>query len=197
MGKKGTDKIRAIIKNNTKKVLPLIRDYLFNKKVLDVGCGTGLEAKFIRDKISYKPFLIDIQDVRDNLSKKFPFLKSSAKNLPFKNSSFDVILMQFVLHHLNASPHIILSELNRVTKKYLIVIEEIFTGGTNLNKVKRYDKKINRILHPKSKYFFKKFYTEKELDKLFKKSNFIVKQKFTLQNPKYLPVNIYILKKIS
>ena len=62
-----------------------------NKKILDVGCGTGIAANFFKCKIGIDPAekLIDIA------KKKFPgikFLVTKAENLPFRDNEFDAVI---------------------------------------------------------------------------------------------------------
>jgi SAM-dependent methyltransferase len=68
-------------------------------RVLDVGCGDGLIASFLRSK---RPD-IEIRgvDVLARSGTHIPVEIFDGTNLPFEDESFDVVLFSDVLHHTN------------------------------------------------------------------------------------------------
>ena len=191
--------IKHIIAEYQKKLLPVISGYLKNKKVLDVGCGNGLNSFFFNKKCHSKITLLDCEDIRDREVMSFPFIKSSVEKLPFKAASFDVVFLQYVLHHLPRKIKItkVLNELKRVGK-LVIIVEEIFTQKTNKQKAKKFDLKINKIIHPFSTMRIYKYYSDKELNNYFNKVNLnIVKKRIIDKGNKedgFLQRKVYILK---
>lgn len=90
-----------------------------NEKILDIGCGTGITAKVIIE--NFKVSVIGC-DVENYLVFDILFYKISKKGkLPFKNQSFELAMLNDVLHHVDKSyqTHII-KEALRVAKKVLI-----------------------------------------------------------------------------
>lgn len=90
-----------------------------NQKILDIGCGTGITTKAIIEN-----FKVSVTgcDVKNYLLSNIPFYKISKKGkLPFRNKSFDLAMLNDVLHHVDKSyqTHII-KEALRVAKKVLI-----------------------------------------------------------------------------
>ena len=78
---------------------------LTNKKILDVGAGRGRFSYFLKKKnldvISFdlcENMLKSIKEKEDNL--EFNLVKGDACNLPFKNDSFDMILIPQVIAHI-------------------------------------------------------------------------------------------------
>jgi len=101
-------------------------DNLIDKdiKVLDFGCGPGIMSQFFTNYTG-----IDIDKTRIDYAKKmygqktFILINENEKTLPFDDHSFEAILFNDCLHHIN-NYHIsnILSELHRVLKKDGIII---------------------------------------------------------------------------
>lgn len=95
--------------------------------ILDVGCGTGIITKLLMKYFSINIICCDIQNY---LIYDIPFIKIKAGKLPFKDRSFDTILLNDVLHHIDKSKQIeLLTEAIRVAKKLLIFeAEPTFMG---------------------------------------------------------------------
>ena len=189
------EKIWKIIEEDLNRVMPLITNFIKNKKILDVGCGSGLSAKFIAKKVPCQISLLDIEDLRNNKAKIFPFTLGSAENLPFKNNSFDIIYIQFVLHHLQINPVNVLKEAYRVARYNTIIIEEIITDEIEIKKAMEKDQEKNDLLNLHSSYPIQKFFWEEELQEMIMNSNWRIKKEYTLFNDGYPPVKIYILSK--
>lgn len=86
--------------------------------ILDVGCGTGIVTKILGDYFSTK---ITGCDVKNYLIYKIPFIKTRDNQLPVKDKSYDVALLNDVLHHIKKEDQVnVLKETTRVAKKVLI-----------------------------------------------------------------------------
>jgi demethylmenaquinone methyltransferase/2-methoxy-6-polyprenyl-1,4-benzoquinol methylase len=100
------------------------RLYIFkikrNEKVLDLGCGDGLNVNLLYKSGIKKIVGVDIApELIKNAKKLTPkakFYISSAEKLPFKNESFNVVLVDSVFHHLMKYEKA-LSEIKRVLKR--------------------------------------------------------------------------------
>ena len=96
-----------------------------NKKILDIGCGSGrftLAFAKLGAKLSVG---VDLGDdglkigksiAKKNKIKNIKFYKSNVLKLPFKKNSFDFVFCKGVLHH-TGNTYRGLSELKRVLKK--------------------------------------------------------------------------------
>ena len=93
--------------------------------VLDVGCGEGVTINKLKE--SYPTLNVEGLDYSSEAiqigKKVYPNLKliqGDIYKLPYKDNSFDAVLCNEVLEHLD-DPQKALGELKRVTKKHLIL----------------------------------------------------------------------------
>lgn len=68
-----------------------------NGKTLDIGCGTGIVAHYLKEELGLK---ITCCDIKNYLVYDIPFVKLKGNKLPFPDSSYDVVLFNDVLHHI-------------------------------------------------------------------------------------------------
>ncbi|RKZ27901.1 hypothetical protein DRQ26_02255 [bacterium] len=90
-----------------------------HRKILDVGCGSGLNLKFFSSK-ELELYGIDISFRALRLSREVvpdaAVTVADGQTLPFKDNAFDYITLLGVLEHF-PEPREGLSEINRVLKK--------------------------------------------------------------------------------
>lgn len=123
--------LREIIELNFAKQKQLIRQTIAknskNKKILDIGCGTGAFAHLF-DKDNY--FGVDILPEYIEHAKKSckgNFQIMDAADLKFPNEHFDRVLIMAVLHHLNdESADKVIEEAKRVLKSngQILIMED-------------------------------------------------------------------------
>lgn len=170
--------LRNIYCEASEEMVEAIREYLKKgEKILDLGCGSGILAKKLQEKLKVKVIGIDIVD---KAIEKINFKKYNGKRIPFKNNSFDLILISFVLHHTQDVPSL-LKEAKRVAKR-IIIFEDLPEGTFD---------KIRCFLHwffwnifVARKFNKFNFFKEQEWEKLFAKLELklIAKKEFL---PKY------------
>ena len=92
--------------------------------LLDYGCGNMVLTRHLTKNTNMNIVGIDMVD--NNLT-DLPLLNYEGGKLPFEDNSFDASLAVFVLHHcLDVAAS--LKELIRVTRKKIIIIEEVYTN---------------------------------------------------------------------
>ncbi|MDP4012273.1 MAG: class I SAM-dependent methyltransferase [Candidatus Nanoarchaeia archaeon] len=117
--------------------------------LLDIGAGTG---------ISTKPFLKKATcfslDPSEELLKQSPAIKvlGSAENLPFSDSTFDIIISVSAIHHFNLEKAIL--EIKRVSKSSTKYSFTILKKANNFENIKN-------LL--KSNFNLREFEDEKDL----------------------------------
>lgn len=112
---------RIFHKKRVKTVLEMV-DYS-DKKVLDLGCNSGIILIPLTEKnidiVGSDISIVSIKQTKKYLLEKelpFKLLLCDGKNLPFKNDSFDVLLLTDILEHV-AHPEIFVEEARKVLKK--------------------------------------------------------------------------------
>jgi len=95
-------------------------------KFLDFGSGSGIVSLEFKKKFNLD--LIGV-DIVDNRVVDMELKLIDGKTLPFKDSSFDAVLISYVLHHAD-EPVRLLKEAKRVVKSggRVIVFEDLYKG---------------------------------------------------------------------
>ena len=88
------------------------------ENIIDIGCGTGVVTKLLKDYFNSE---ITGCDVKNYLIYKIPFMQIVNYKIPVKSQSFDVALLNDVLHHVDKDDQEkVLLEAIRVGKKVFI-----------------------------------------------------------------------------
>lgn len=104
--------------SKTEKVAEIIRKIhkAEIKKLLVVGCGSGLEAAILAQRLGAEVFGIDIEDNFDRQALQFAKLQTGdAMNLSFADETFDFVFSYHALEHIE-NPNKALREIHRVLK---------------------------------------------------------------------------------
>src|SRR3989344_3585464 len=150
------------------------KDYVI-KTILDAGCGEGFTLnKLYQEEMGEELEGIDGSEEAISIGKKIhPHLslkRASIYKLPYKDSSFDLVLSTEVLEHLE-EPEKALKEIIRVTRKYILlsVPNEPFFMLSNFlrgKNITRWGNDIDHINHWSARSFEK--FVEHEKVKIIK-----------------------------
>ena len=110
--------------------------------VLDCGCGSMLIAEMLRSRSGIHAFGTDV--IHLNQRNDY-FCMCSGERLAFTNNSFDNVCLIFALHHMS-DPIAAVRECLRVTKKRLIVLEDVYQNSFELSLLKLLDYHGNRVI---------------------------------------------------
>jgi SAM-dependent methyltransferase len=94
--------------------------------LLDLGAGTGFMARYLRDRAGVQPTLSDLVPY-GNRDRSMPFIRQTEPlHVPVPDGSHDVVLMMFVLHHMERyqDQERLLLEARRVARRRIVVTED-------------------------------------------------------------------------
>lgn len=121
-------------------------------KVLDVGCGTGHYLRSLRlqidENIDYTG--VDATEYYVRLARKAfgdasRFLCGDIYNLQVKDNSFDIVICNNLILHLPPPPIKPISELIRVSSKYIVIRTVFGERNYTIKEVRSYDDKIQGL----------------------------------------------------
>ena len=90
---------------------------------LDVGCGPGFTMELLRALMRVEGVDNDLEMVRAASSKGLKVAQADGEDLPFQDSSFDIVYCSFLLLWVN-DPEKVLGEMKRVSKDWVIAFAE-------------------------------------------------------------------------
>lgn len=115
---------KALIRNFQNYLIEVISRHKLDS-ILDVGCGAGHVIKLIKGNdrnVKVVGMDIDINALNEAKANNVgvEFIIGDIHNLPFDDSSFDLVICSEVLEHLN-DPTSAMNELTRVSSKFLLL----------------------------------------------------------------------------
>lgn len=185
-----------------------IAERYLDKDILDIGCGNGDYTRLFKNN---NIIGLDIQDLRYRKSiDKFKFKKYSGRKLPFKTSSFDVVVSFDVIEHVkneeeflyeinrvlkpNGLVHLATPNRNRLANVLSAIIGRPVTYPLVLKGKGRLGDRLGDVVHLRE-------YTSKKLKKMFEESRFhdvrVVNYWFGLRGRINLGIKRPIIKRMS
>ena len=84
------------------------------KDVLEIGCGIGLVSAYLAGQYGMNVYSIDIDPEEIKIAKelnkethKLNYRIEDAGSLSFENNSFDLVISQYVFHHIPNWPNVV------------------------------------------------------------------------------------------
>ena len=160
---------------------------LKNKRVLELGAGTGKTLISILKQKPSSIYAIDFSSKAIEKSAvifqdKVKLLKADARDLPFPDESFDVVIAYYILNNSLRKDRIkIVKEIRRVLKKNGLCVFEDFSIGDLRNIGKKHRTDSNTIVNENN--LICHFFNSRELKELF--GDF---SKITLRKNTFYPI---------
>lgn len=103
--------------------------------VLDCGCGRMMVTRSVGDRIGTEITGVDVINLNHT---DLGLCIYDGRKLPFADNSFDITYLAFVLHH-TPNPRQVLRECLRVTRRWVIVLEDVYGNKLELALLKILD----------------------------------------------------------
>lgn len=150
-----------------------------NIKILDLGCGRGRYLKYIKDNFpQWELYGIDPFYSDGNLNIKH----GSAYNIPFPDSSLDVVYTYIVMQHISDMQRV-LAEIKRVLKPggYFIICDRNLISGRGC--LKSYNELRGKWIYSWDSPFRERWYTRYQWKKILEKADFTVNRIHNMNDP--------------
>lgn len=98
-------------------------------RVLDLGAGNSCLGHLLEKYHDCR--VINLEVNRYQTQNRLPLVIFDGRDIPFKDGSFDVVLVLFVLHHA-AEPAQVLKEAKRICRRSVIVFEDYIESWHSL-----------------------------------------------------------------
>jgi ubiquinone/menaquinone biosynthesis C-methylase UbiE len=144
---------------------------LKNKRVLELGVGTGKTLVSILRQKPKKVYAVDfsekaIEKSLERFKRNASFVKADVKHLPFESGSFDIVVCYYVLNNnLKKDRTLVVKEIHRVLKKGGICLFEDFSINDLRNEGQKHKTDKNTVV--KKNGLIAHFFEEEELKELF------------------------------
>ena len=160
------------VRKDTMHTVSLVEEHLReHDAVIDIGCGEAFVLWQLTERHQLaKAAGVDIVDLRR--IPIFEFILYDGLTIPVENDSFDMTMLNFVLHHVpNERKPILLEEARRVSRRCVFIVED-----TPVNCIDRFlsnlhGEKFRRKIGSNASYGF---YCKEEWEKLFREMGFLV-----------------------
>lgn len=131
-----------------RRIAEALRPYLSaDQLVLDLGCGPLLVAEQIQKVCGVRVVGLDTASFR---KRPLPLVLYSGGRAPFKDGSFDHVLIAFVLHQCEDGGVAVLQEARRLARGRILLLEESYDSALDRVAVKTVDRFLNRLENPQA-----------------------------------------------
>lgn len=189
----GTGDFKEILYRVLPEQAEMLKYYLTGiRSVLDIGTGSSISIHFFsREFPEIEFFTADIADMRQE--KELPFVLYDGIRLPFDDNSFDLAVLNEVLHH-TEDPEPVLKEAKRVGKA-IIVVEHFSKPGVTTDQLWKEEMATLKALKLECTDY--KPFGRSSLFRLFDKLDLLVKDKVKLPYHGQRDIEKYFFKLVG
>ena len=100
-----------------------------NDRILDLGAANSCLGQLLEK--NYNCHAISLEVTQYQTQNRLPLVIFNGRDIPFKDNSFDIVLILFVLHHAE-EPAQVLKEAKRICRRSVIVFEDYIESWHDL-----------------------------------------------------------------
>src|SRR5882724_9087641 len=128
------------------RIARLLREYVEpGESVLDIGCGRSIVAERLQAEAGVRIFGLETLRYRQRLT---PMVLYAGETAPFRDDSFDTVLISFVLHHCADGGTALLREAKRLARRRILLLEEGYEHALERVKARIIDRVLNHLENP-------------------------------------------------
>jgi ubiquinone/menaquinone biosynthesis C-methylase UbiE len=136
----------ALEERRARRIARLLRDYLERgEQVLDFGCGNLVVAQEIAAHAQVRVFGLERLTFA---RRRLPLVIYGGGTVPFRDRSFDTVVLAFVLHHCEDGGVEVLGEARRIARRRILVLEDAYDHAIERWLTRVVDRMLNRIENP-------------------------------------------------
>lgn len=138
--------LEALEKRRARRIARRLRRFLgAGESVLDMGCGSMLVADEVRKLSDVRVFGLETLLYR---RRPLPLALYGGRRAPFRDRSFDCVIINFVLHHCDDGGVGVLEEARRLARKRILLLEDSYDNFLERVTMRMVDRVLNRIENP-------------------------------------------------
>lgn len=127
---------RVMRRRRSKRLTRLLKPLLVgSKNILDIGTRRGRLARSIKRETNQNFIGVDILVQNE---RSIPIIKCDGRLLPFKDNTFDCVMIVDVLHHVT-DPDFIIKEAERVTENLIVIKDHYYASKLDFAILKFFD----------------------------------------------------------
>jgi len=165
------------------------KKYVISGNILKVGAGLGYASYFIS---LFNRSITTLDVVNNNTIKSDLVTLYDGKTFPYPDNHFNVVICSYTLHHIKEQDRVFF-EMHRVTKKTVLLIEEIYENFFRHIKLIYVCWSMNRKTGQKVKIYFNKYYSQERIDEII--SNYKLKVVNTAKQKSPSMAKFFVLEK--
>ncbi len=138
--------LEALEERRARRIARRLRRFLgAGESVLDMGCGSMLVADEVRKLSDVRVFGLETLRYR---RRPLPLALYGGRRAPFRDRSFDCVIINFVLHHCGDGGVGVLEEARRLARKRILLLEDSYDNFLERLTMRMVDRVLNRIENP-------------------------------------------------
>ncbi len=128
------------------RIARLLRDYVEpGESVLDIGCGGSIVAERLQAETGAR--ILGLDTLRHR-RRPMPMVLYAGDTAPFRDDSFDTVLIGFVLHHCADGGMMLLGEAKRLARRRILLLEDGYDHPLERAAARVIDRALNHLENP-------------------------------------------------
>ena len=135
--------LEALEERRARRIARRLRRFLeAGESVLDMGCGSMMVAAEVQKLSGSRVIGLETLCYR---RRRLPVAIYGGRRAPFRDRSFDCVIINFVLHHTDDGGIAVLEEARRIARKRILLLEDSYDNLFERISMRLVDRALNRL----------------------------------------------------